>query len=153
MIRTPRGRIFPMLSEIDQKRTNRYKNTGEKQKQREIQKRSEKAGRLQPTQSKRQVFQRRSLQLPPRRKQTLSRTTRSPSPASKSPTRNGGKNSSVDGSLRGSCSSGREFQKPCQKYLKETCKDPSCDHWHPPECEKYKSREGCSQSRKCSFLH
>ena len=33
------------------------------------------------------------------------------------------------------------FQKTCQKYLEETCTDPLCDFWNPPECKRYETKE------------
>ena len=68
-------------------------------------------------------------------------------------------NSSKGGSPRGTSPSGRKFQQSCQKYSKELCTDPWCDDWHPPECQRYKTQEGCSFSdllvylqRKCTSM-
>ena len=54
---------------------------------------------------------------------------------------------------RGSIPSGQKFQKPSQKYLKKTCTDPLCNCWLPPECQRYKTKEGCSYGDKCAFLY
>ena len=74
-------------------------------------------------------------------------TNRSPSPASKSPMRNWGKSFSKGGTLRGSCPSGRKFQKSCQKCLNETCTDPSGNFWYPTECPKYKTKAAVTVRR------
>ena len=51
---------------------------------------------------------------------------------------------SIGKTLKGTSPSGDKEQPPCQKYLKETCTDPSCDCWHAPDCVKHEAKEGCS---------
>ena len=40
---------------------------------------------------------------------------------------------------------------PWHKYVKETCTDPSCDCWHPPDCVKHDTKEGFNFGEKCAF--
>ena len=47
--------------------------------------------------------------------------------------------------------SGRKFQKPCQKYVKETCTDPSRNYWHAPECQKQKKKKAAVMARDDLF--
>ena len=35
----------------------------------------------------------------------------------------------------------------------KSCEDPSCNCWHPPVCQNYKSETGCNYGRKCRFRH
>ena len=46
-----------------------------------------------------------------------------------------------------------DLKRPCREFLKRNWTIPSCDYRHPPECQKYETKEGCSQGEKCSFLH
>ena len=48
--------------------------------------------------------------------------------------------------------SGDKEQPPWHKYLKETCTDPSCDCWHPPDYVKHNTKEGFDFGDKCAFL-
>ena len=45
--------------------------------------------------------------------------------------------------------SGKEGQKACKSYLKRTCTNPSCNYWHPPECQNYTSESGFTSGDKC----
>ena len=47
----------------------------------------------------------------------------------------------------------RKRQKPCKKHFKGNCTNPSCDLWHPPECQHYKTQSGCKFGDKCVFMH
>ena len=54
-------------------------------------------------------------------------------------------------SLRKSLGLGKEVllerkvgQRACQNYFKGSCANPSCDCWHPPVCQNYKSVSGCN---------
>ena len=47
---------------------------------------------------------------------------------------------------------GDKEQPPWHKYLKETCTDPSCDCWHPPDYVKHNTKEGFDFGAKCAFL-
>ena len=40
-----------------------------------------------------------------------------------------------------------------ENFLKGTCTKLPCDHWHPPECQFYKSETGCKFGAECSFPH
>ena len=46
-----------------------------------------------------------------------------------------------------------EGQAACKNYLKGTFTNPSCNSWHPPECQNYKSESGCKFGDKCMFGH
>ena len=42
---------------------------------------------------------------------------------------------------------------PCKGYLKGTCTNSFCEHWHPPECLFYKTKSGCRFGEKCFYAH
>ena len=44
-------------------------------------------------------------------------------------------------------------RRACQNYFKGSCANPSCDCWHPPVCQNYKSVSGCNHGEKCRFRH
>ena len=79
--------------------------------------------------------------------------TRSPSPGLRSPKIKGAKSYPKRRTSRRTSPLGKKWQALCQKHLKETCTDPSCDHGHPPECQKYETKEGCNYGDKCVILH
>ena len=56
-------------------------------------------------------------------------------------------------SLRGRSRSGKSNRQPCKNFLKGTCTKLPCDHWHPPECQFYRSESGCKFGAECSFPH
>ena len=43
---------------------------------------------------------------------------------------------------------GRKGQLPLPEKNSE---DPSCDNWHPPGCQNYRSETGCICGKKCRF--
>ena len=43
---------------------------------------------------------------------------------------------------------GAESREPYRK-----CYYPSCNYWHPPVCQDYKSETGCTYGNKCFFRH
>ena len=55
--------------------------------------------------------------------------------------------------LRGEIPSGRKGQTACKKHLKGKCTNPSCDYWHPPVCQNYKSVSGCEFGGQYLFRH
>ena len=62
----------------------------------------------------------------------------------------------IDGkrpSKGGSSPSGKRVQRPCKNYLKRNCTNQSCDQWHLPVCQNYKSESGCKYGDKCRFRH
>ena len=74
-------------------------------------------------------------------------------PPSEPPTEKDGGNTSRSKSLTDSSPSGKLAREPCNDYLKSICTKSPCDHWHPPECQFYKSESGCKFGNKCSFAH
>ena len=54
---------------------------------------------------------------------------------------------------RGSSPFEKRLRRPCKDYLNGNCTNPSCDSWHPPLCQNYKSQFGCEFGEKCSFVH
>ena len=55
--------------------------------------------------------------------------------------------------LRGRSPSGRPSRPPCREYLKGNCTNPSCSYWHPPECQRFKTKLGCTFGDKCALTH
>ena len=53
-------------------------------------------------------------------------------------------------SIRGKSNHGAILRQPCRYYLKGTC---TCEYWHPPECQFYKTETGCKAADKCLFPH
>ena len=49
--------------------------------------------------------------------------------------------------------SGKKGQRACKNYLEGTCTNPSCDYWHPPVCQNYKTESGCNFGDKCPSRH
>ena len=58
--------------------------------------------------------------------------------SSEPPTETDGRSKSRSKSLRGWGPSGKLARQPCRDYIKGKCTRPSCDYWHPPECQFYK---------------
>ena len=54
--------------------------------------------------------------------------------------------------MRGKSNHGAILRQACS-YLKGTCTRASCEHWHPPECQFYKTETGCEARNKCLFPH
>ena len=83
-----------------------------------------------------------------------SESTRSSSPGRRSPTRNSEYGAGVEEEKCRTEPSpaGNKEQAPWHKYLKETCTDPSCDCWHPPDEVKHNTKEGFDFGDKCAFL-
>ena len=54
-----------------------------------------------------------------------------------------GRSASRKRNLRGRSPSGKTNRLPCRDFLKGTCTKLPCDHWHPPECQCYKTQSGC----------
>ena len=46
-------------------------------------------------------------------------------------------------SLRGRSPSGKRSRRPCKDYISGKCTNPSCDSWHPPVCQNFKTHSGC----------
>ena len=46
--------------------------------------------------------------------------------------------------VHGSSPSGRTYQRACRNYLTGNWTNPSCDYWHRPVCQNYKSESGCN---------
>ena len=45
-------------------------------------------------------------------------------------------------------------RKTCRDYMNGKCTKPSCEFWHPPECQYYrKPSSGCRFDDKCAFMH
>ena len=74
-------------------------------------------------------------------------------PPSELPTDKDGESFSRRKSLRGRSPSGKMSRQPCRDYIKGKCSTPSCDYWHPPECQFYKTESGCKFWEKCLFAH
>ena len=47
--------------------------------------------------------------------------------------------------------SGKRDQPACYKFTPRKCTNP-CDYWHPPECVKFKTKDGCRLGDRCSFV-
>ena len=120
--------------------------------------------------SKGTVFERRCLQLSSRREQTW-KSTRPSSLVPEPQTKSDGKfferkcsqrqksfrkeisKSSKLNAPRRSSPSRKRGQRPCINYLKRNCTNPSCDCWHPPVCQNYKTESGRRFGEKCVFWH
>ena len=48
---------------------------------------------------------------------------------------------------------GKWPRKPCRDCLQGKCTKPSCDLWHPPECQTFKQPSGCRFGEMCAFKH
>ena len=72
----------------------------------------------------------------------LGKSTRSSSPAPKTQTKSEGKSASKGRSLRGVSPSGKRSRRPCNENSDGNCTNPSRNSWHPPVCQKYKSKSG-----------
>ena len=77
-------------------------------------------------------------------------STRSSSPAPEPQTQNDGKISSA---LGGRCPSAKRHRRPSKDFLSGTHTNSSCDSWHPPVCQNYRTESGCKSDEKCSFVH
>ena len=77
----------------------------------------------------------------------------SPSASPKPQTHNDGKSSLKGETLRGRSLSGKGSRRPCKEYLSGNCTNPSCNFWHPPECQHYKTQSGCNFFEKWRFWH
>ena len=64
-----------------------------------------------------------------------------------------GKESSRKKNLRSRSPFGKSPREPCLDHLQGWCTRPSCDPWHPPECQNYKKPSGCRFGEKCAFKH
>ena len=62
--------------------------------------------------------------------------------SSEPPSEKDGRSKSRSKSLRGWGPSGKLARQPCRDDIKGKCTRPSCDYWHPPECQFYKKRIG-----------
>ena len=74
-------------------------------------------------------------------------------PCSDTADTNDGRIPSKGKSSSGSSPSGRKNLKVCRHYIKGSCTNPSCDYWHPPVCQNYKSDSGCKFGDKCMIRH
>ena len=48
---------------------------------------------------------------------------------------------------------GLKGKRACTNFLKGKCTEPSCDYWHPPVCQNYKSESGCKYGDHCQVRH
>ena len=64
-----------------------------------------------------------------------------------------GRKPSTGFGLRGESPSRLKGLKAYKNYIKGKCADPSCDYWHPPVCQNYKSVSGSKFGDKCLFRH
>ena len=69
------------------------------------------------------------------------------------PTVSRGRSLSRKRSIRGKSNHGSILRQPCRYFLKGTCTRTSCEYWHPPKCQFYKSETGCKAGDKCLFPH
>ena len=74
----------------------------------------------------------------------------SPAPNSKAKTDEGEEKFSKTSGNREESSSDKRSEIPC-RYKK--WKKKSCEYWHPPVCQNYKSETGCKYGRTCFFRH
>ena len=72
--------------------------------------------------------------------------------SSEPPTDKDGRSTSRRKRLRGWSPSGKLARQPCRDCIEGKCTRPSCDFWHPPECQFYK-KKGCKFGDKCTFIH
>ena len=56
-------------------------------------------------------------------------------------------------SPRCSSLSGKGFRKPCRHYFKGNWTNPSCDFWHPPACQTYKSELDANSAKNVLHHH
>ena len=56
-------------------------------------------------------------------------------------------------SIRGKSNHGSILRQPCRYYLKRICTRTSCEYWHPPECQFYKTKTGCKSGDTSLFPH
>ena len=64
-----------------------------------------------------------------------------------------GRSASRKRSVRGRSQTGKILRQTCRYYLKGTCTTSPCEHWHPPECQFYKTESGCKAGDMCLFPH
>ena len=63
------------------------------------------------------------------------------------------KNRATKGKVpKGTSPSGTPNQPSCFSNLKGKCTKPSCNCWHPPECVKHKTNEGCQFWESVRFV-
>ena len=74
-------------------------------------------------------------------------------PSSEPRTEKDGDKSSRRKSLRGHSPSGKLSRKTCRDYINGKGTRPSCDFWHPPECQNYNKKSGRRFGDKCAFIH
>ena len=79
------------------------------------------------------------------------KSTRSSSPAPEPQTQSDGKYSSKGKYLRGRSPSGKRLRRLCKDYISGKCTNSSCDSWHPPVCQSYKTESGCKFCEKFSL--
>ena len=101
--------------------------------------------------SSRTVFRRRQLQFPSRWEVRVEKRT--PRSAPSSEPQKDGKQCSSRKSPRGRESVWEVTRKTCRDDLKGKCTEPSCDFWHPPECQNYLKPSWCRFGDKCAVLH
>ena len=60
----------------------------------------------------------------------------------------------VEGDIKKRAESVREeISKTVQSQHKWDCTNPSCDCWHPPACQNFKTESGCNFGEKCVCKH
>ena len=76
------------------------------------------------------------------------KSTPKSAPPSEPPTEKDGRSTSRRKCLRGRSPSGKFARQPCRDFIKGKWTRPSCDYWHPPECQCYKFWIGMQIWRK-----
>ena len=77
----------------------------------------------------------------------------SSSPAPKVQTQTDGRKPCKGNIPRGKSPPGLKGKSACRNFFKGKCTEPSCDYWHPPVCQNYKSESGCKYGDYCQFRH
>ena len=75
-------------------------------------------------------------------------TPKAEAPSEPQSSKTRGRSVSRKRSIRGKSNHGAILRQPCRCYLKGTCTRSSCEHWHPPECQFYKTETGCKAEDK-----
>ena len=59
-----------------------------------------------------------------------------------------GRSASKKRNVQGKSNHGVNLRQPCSYHPKGTCKRSSCEYWHPPQCQFYKTETGCKAGDK-----
>ena len=98
----------------------------------------------------RKVLQRRVMQFPKGKRDRPSSPSLGPRSLSKDS--NDGKGAAKRNVPNVTSPSGKPNQPSCFSNLKGKCTKPSCNCWHPPECVKHKTNEGCQFWESVRFV-